>query len=281
MLFKRIYFGCLGVLFLWGCGASSEWVLVDDFESQETLSDWTHVDAQNETDPFVPDAQVSEITLEYGPEYGTNNHYLLKKPAADGVVGNRKAISFRALPMEVPVGETYTLYTRVIVDMFPNNHSFGLSNVLAADLPEAGYDAFEPMIRITDKAESDGSKNDGTLMALSGYKTYGKITNPATGDAAKPMEPSVWYEVWTVFNNAPVDQGGQTYDLYVRGGEFTKQQKVFTDAVFRMQREAPLTAFMTICNTGSKRAPYGNGGVGYDDIYLTSGRTLSSPIPQR
>ena len=114
--------------------------------------------------------------------------------------------------------------------------------------------------------------DDGALL---------NVTNPATGDAAKPMELGVWYEVWTVVNNAPLDQGGQTYDLYVRGGEFTKQQKVFTDAVFRMQREAPLTTFMTICNTGSKRAPYGNGGVGYDDIYMTSGRTLSSPISRR
>lgn len=33
-----------------------------------------------------------------------------------------------------------------------------------------------------------------------------------------------------------------------------------------MKRMAPLTHFMAICNTGSKKSPYGNGGVGYDDI---------------
>ena len=37
------------------------------------------------------------------------------------------------------------------------------------------------MIRITDKKESDGYNNDGTLMVLSGEKAYSKIVNPATG----------------------------------------------------------------------------------------------------
>lgn len=276
MLSRTLRLCCLLAVGLSACAPGSDWVLVDNFETSDRASAWTHIDTQNETDPFVPNAQVSEIIS----EYGTDNHYLLKKPAADGVVGNRKAISFRALPTDVPVGETYTLYTRIFVDAFPNNHSFGLSNVRAFDLPDEGYDAFEPMIRITDKAKSDGTKNDGTLMALSGYKTYGKITNSATGNPAEPMEPAIWYEIWTVVNNGPADQGGQTYDLYVRGGEFSEQQKVFSGGVFRMQREAPLTAFMAICNTGSKRAPYGNGGVGYDDIYMASGAVLSSPLTQ-
>jgi len=81
-----------------------------------------------------------------------------------------------------------------------------------------------------------------------------------------------------VINNAPVDAGGQTYDLYVRGGEFAEQRLVFTDAVFRMKREAPLKFFTTISNTGPHKAPYGNGGVMYDDIYLARGTLLSSPV---
>jgi len=39
------------------------------------------------------------------------------------------------------------------------------------EIGKAGYDAFEPMIGITDKTESDGTKYDGTLMVLNGYKT--------------------------------------------------------------------------------------------------------------
>ena len=77
---------------------------------------------------------------------------MLRKPAADGVVGNRKAIGFRPLPVPIQVGETSTLYTRINVEYFPNNHSFGLSNSAASDIPDHGYDALEPMIRITDKA---------------------------------------------------------------------------------------------------------------------------------
>ena len=115
-------------------------------------------------------------------------------------------------------------------------------------------------------------------MVLNGYKTYSKIMNPSTGDAAKPMEPGEWYEIWAVVNNAAPEAGGQRYDLYVRGGEFEVQQRVFTGAVFRMQRTLPLTFFMAISNTGPHDAPYGNGGVRYDDIYMARGQTLSSPL---
>ena len=271
--FKCLLLLWLGALVLSNCAPASPWVLVGDFESGALPVGWTNVDTQNETDPFVPNPQVTEIRA----EAGTGNHYLLRKPAAEGVVGNRKAISFAPLPTAIPIGETHTLYTRVLVEYFPNNHSFGLSNLNATDIPDAGYDAFEPMIRITDKAESDGTKNDGTLMVLSGYKTYAKIVNPVTGQAANPMDAGTWYEIWTVINNAAADAGGQSYDLYVRGGEFAEQQKVFSGAVFRMNRETPLTHFMAITNTGSKKSPYGNGGVGYDDIYMSLGRQLSSP----
>ena len=249
------------------------WILVDDFESDLNLTAWTHFDAQNETKPFIPNPQIAEVRI----EANTANHALLKKSAPDGIVGNRKALGFKTLPHDIPVGETYTIYTRINVESFPNNHSFGLSNLSGPEILEQNYDAFEPMIRITDKAESDGSRNDGTLMVLSGYKTYSKIQNPETGGSAKPLKPGTWYELWYVVNNASQDSGGQTYDLYARGGEFLTQQRVFTDAVFRMNREAPLKFFMTISNTGPHKAPYGNGGVRYDDIYMVPGEQLSTP----
>jgi hypothetical protein len=275
-----------GLLVILACSACSNpttidadesaisWLLVDDFEAAQTLQGWTNIDVQNDTDPFVPNPQISEIRI----ESETGNQYMLRKPAADGVVGNRKAIGFRPLPVPIQVGETYTLYTRVNVEYFPNNQSFGLSNSTASEIPVHNYDALEPMIRITDKAESDGRKNDGTLMVLSGYKTYSKIINPSTGDTANPMEADEWYEIWCVVNNAEPDAGGQRYDIYIRGGEFAIQQHVFSDAVFRMGRTLPLTYFMAISNTGPHDAPYGNGGVRYDDIYMASGRALSSPL---
>ena len=250
------------------------WVLVDDFENGSILEQWTNIDAQNETDPYIPNPQVSEIRSD--PE--TGNRYMLRKPAAEGVVGNRKALGFMSLPVPIQVGETYTLYIRINVEYFPNNQSFGLSNVSASEIANQNYDAFEPMIRITDKHESDGYKNDGTLMVLSGYKTYSKIINPATGKPARPLEAGQWYELWCVVNNASIEAGGQRYDLYIRGGEFVKQQSVFSGAKFRMQRTLPLIMLMTISNTGPHNAPYGNGGVRYDDIYMALGRKLSSPL---
>lgn len=252
----------------------SAWFLVDNFESGPPLNGWTHIDSENDTDPFVPRPQIAEIRV----EPGSGNRYMLRRPAADGVVGNRKAIGFIPLPTPVQVGEMYTFYTRVNVESFPNNHSFGLANVAAADIPAYHYDAFEPMIRITDKFESNGYKNDGTLMVLTGNKSYSKIKNSETGGPADPMAPGTWYELWYVVNNAPRDAGGQRYDLYVRGGEFEARQLVFEDANFRMRRTSPLSYFMTICNTGPRDRPYGNGGVRYDDIYMAPGRNLTSPL---
>ena len=251
------------------------WLLVDNFESGPTPEGWTFIDAQNDTDPHVPRPQVAEIRV----EPGTGNRYLIRKPAADGIVGNRKAIGFIPLPVPVQVGETVTFYTRVNVEYFPNNHSFGLANVAGADIPDYHYDAFEPMIRVTDKWESDGTKNDGTLMVLSGdKKAYSKINNPETGEPAKPLRTDEWYDLWYVVNNAPRDEGGQRYDLYVRGGEFETQQLVFEGADFRMRRTLPLSSFMTICNTGPHDRPYGNGGVRYDDIFMAPDRNLTSPL---
>ena len=252
----------------------SPWLLVDDFESGDCLKNWTNIDVQNDTNPHVANPQISEIRH----DTGTGNQYMLRKPGADGVVGNRKAVGFTPLPIPVQIGATFTFYTRISVEYFPNNQSFGLVNVSASDIPVQHYDSFEPMIRITDKHESDGYKNDGALMVSSGGKAYRKIINPATGEPAKPLEPGVWYELWYVVNNARREAGGQRYDVYVRGGEFEKQQLVFEGADFRMQRTLPLTYFMAISNTGPHDAPYGNGGVRYDDIYMAAGRTLVSPL---
>jgi hypothetical protein len=251
-----------------------EWLLVDDFESEQALVNWTNIDVQNETQPHVPDPQITVIRT----DRSTADRHMLRKPAAEGVVGNRKAIGYLRLPASVAVGETWTLFTRINVESFPNNHSFGLSNVPEADISRLGYDSFEPMIRITDKRESDGFRNDGTLMVLSGDKAYSKIRDPATGKPARPLEPGQWYELWYVVNNAGREAGGQSYDLYMLGGEFSVQTLVFKGAQFRMQRLLPLTLFMAISNTGPREAPYGNGGVRYDDIYMARGRTLSSPL---
>lgn len=253
--------------------AQSPWMLVDDFESG--LGQWSHVDVENETDPHVPDPQIAEIRS----DAEADNHFLLKKPAVDGLVGNRKAISFAQLPVTVEPGETYTFYTRINVEYFPNNQSFGLTSVGAAEIPVLNYDSFEPMIRVTDRTDGNGYKNTGALQVLGGgERRYANVIDPATGESANPLQTDEWYEVWYVVNNAPYDEGGQRYDVYVRGGEFETQQLVFEGAVFRIRREAPLQFFMSTCNTGPKERPYGNGGVRYDDIYMTPGRNVTSPL---
>lgn len=252
----------------------THWLLVDNFEQANPLTKWLMMDTDNNTQPYVNNPQVTEVRLE--PRI--NNHYLIKKPAAEGVVGNRKAMSIIKLPIEVEVGETFTFYTRIKVEYFPNNHSFGLSNLSAKEIEQQNYNAFEPMLRVTDKLESNGYKNDGTLMVMGDNKSYHKIQHLKTGQAARPLVENSWYELWYVINNATLKEQGQSYDLYIRGGEFKQQQKVFEAAQFRMKREQPLAFFMTISNTGPAKKPYGNGGLMYDDIYMPQGVNLSEPL---
>lgn len=253
---------------------NSEWIKIDDFEEFDSMENWVLADTRNDTNPRIENPQITEVRREVGEQ----NKYLLKKPAAEGILGNRKALSFRELPTAVNVGEIYTFYARFNIEYFPNNHVFGLSNLQPQGIIEHDYNALEPSLRITDKYESDGYKNDGTLMVRKD-DGYEKIFNTDESREAKPLKVDTWYEVWYVVNNKAVFQGGQTYDVYLRGGdEFSVQKKVYEDAEFRMKRELPLIYFLTNCNTGPGEKPYGNGGLRYDDLYMIGGVVLTSPL---
>ncbi|ANB26827.1 hypothetical protein A6F57_17565 [Alteromonas stellipolaris] len=275
----------------------SPWLVIDTF-NKESLTGWQLADTQNDTKPYVENAQVTEIkfhdarassgaTLGKGTDTNTsptlpntNNGYLIKKPAADGIVGNRKALSFKALPVPVNVGDTYTFYTKIRVERFPNNHAFGISNMHPADIIKHGYNAFEPTLRVTDKYESNGYKNDGSLMvkidSTDKYRQYASVKN-ADNKISQPLTVGEWYEIWYVLNNATVENGGQVYSVYVKGGEFRQQTLAYENANFRMKRELPLIYFLANSNTGPINKPYGNGGLAYDDIYMSEGVNLSTP----
>lgn len=251
---------------------SSDWLLIDNFEN--SLSDWQSVDTQNETKPQVKNPQITVIQPEQ--TNSSINHYLLKKPARDGIVGNRKALSYTKLPQAVEVGATYTFYMRINVAAFPNNHAFGLSNLSPALINKHAYDAFEPTLRVTDKTESNGFVNDGALMVKTD-SGYSNIQNYTTKQSAKPLQTNTWYDVWYVVNNTAASEQGQQYDVYVKGGEFNSQTLVYKNAQFRMKREQPLIYFLANCNTGPIKKPYGNGGLRYDDLYMSEGINLSNP----
>lgn len=259
---------CIGVI----AQEKQGWLLIDNFEGKAAIEAWQKADTRNETDPFVPKPQLTELRVDVD-----GNQYLIKKPAADGIVGNRKALTFKPLPQSIPVGEIFTVYSRFQVESFPNNHVFGLSNLDAKGIIENDYNALEPSIRITDKAESNGYKNDGTLMVKVG-KGYKKAINFKEARIAQALKPGIWYEAWMVVDNKLIKDGGQVYDVYLKGGEFTEQTAVYLRADFRMHREQDLGYFMMNCNTGPKKAPYGNGGIFYDDLYMSAGVNLSNPI---
>ncbi len=273
---------CICLLSQTACAMSaanepSTWLLIDDFERGNSVDNWTKADTKNETKPLINEPQVTLRKIETTSK-GTNA-YLLKKPAPEGVVGNRKALTFKALPQIVEVGEIVTFYTRINVESFPNNHAFGLSNMGPDDIKKHDYNAFEATLRVTDKSESSGLKNTGALMVkVPGVYANVKHNLAENERDAKPLEPGQWYKIWYVVNNAPKKQGGQTYDVYLQGGsEFPEQTLVYKNASFRMQREWPLTYFLMNCNTGPLDKPYGNGGLKYDDIYMTKGIELTNP----
>lgn len=271
-LYLGFPFSCI-LAFATPVQAKTTWLLIDNFESNAL--NWTKADTQNDTKPYIKNPQITEIRAEKTGHDA--NHFLIKKPAAEGVVGNRKALSFYPLPKQVEVGETVTFYTRINVESFPNNHAFGLSNLTPEHIKKHGYDAFEATLRVTDKAESNGFKNDGALMVKTD-SGYSNIQNYALSQSAKPLVANQWYEVWYVVNNAPVSEGGQQYDVYIKGGEFAEQTLVYISATFRMKREKPLIYFLANCNTGPKKKPYGNGGLKYDDLYMSEGKNLSLPF---
>lgn len=254
----------------------NKWIVIDTFENKD-LTGWTKADTKNNTKPFTENPQISELRSGDFEGSDKNNQYMIKKPAKDGLVGNRKALTYKALPVTVNVGEIYTFYSRINVEYFPNNHAFGISNQSPQGIEKLGYDAFEPTLRVTDKAESNGLKNDGALMVKTDGG-YSNIQNFAEDRSAKPLTAGEWYEVWYVVNNSVVLDGGQNYDVYVKGGEFAEQTLVFKGAQFRMKRELPLISFLMNCNTGSHKKPYGNGGLRYDDLYMVKGLNLNSPF---
>lgn len=255
--------------------APADWKKIDDFESSSPLEQWTLADTFNQTEPKLTNPQVTEVR----EEEQVNNRFLLKKPAPEGIVGNRKALSFKKLPVTIDVGEMYTLYARVNVESFPNNHVLGLSNLDPEGIIENDYNSLEPTLRITDRFDANVNfQNKGTL-AVRKDKWYDRILNGKTQTYARPMETNTWYEIWTVVNNNKLADGGQKYDVYIKGGsEFPSQQKVYTGADFRMKRELPINYFYATCNGGPLDTPYGNGGVRYDDLYIAKGTILSSPL---
>jgi hypothetical protein len=267
-----IPYSCILLLFASPLQAqNNKWLLVDNFESVEFSAAWKKSDTRNDTSPHVPNPQVTVIQTE------GNNSFLLKKPAAEGIVGNRKALTYKPLPTPVNLGEIFTFFTRVNIEYFPNNHVFGLSNLDGKGIRDKGYNALEPSLRITDKRESNGFKNDGTLMVKVDHG-YENIQHYAGSRSAQPATADIWYNIWYVVDNNTIANGGQTYDVYVRGGEFKQQTLVYKNADFRMKRELPLISFMMNCNTGPTDKPYGNGGVKYDDIYMVKGKQLNLPM---
>lgn len=251
-------------------GLAPQWIKIDDFETGN-LTGWIKADTKNETDPLLPKPQITEIRAE-----DSGNRFLIKKPAKDGVVGNRKALTYKKLPIPIPAGATYTIYSRFLVEEFPNNHVFGLSNLPPKEIELHDYNAFEPTLRVTDKLESDGTRNTGALMVRTG-SGYSNVQNYARQRSSEPLQPGIWYQVWWVVNNANLAEGGQTYDVYLKGGEFKQQVKVFEGASFRMKRTRPIQYFLMNCNTGPIDAPYGNGGLAYDDLYMHKGLSLAIP----
>ena len=244
------------------------WILLDDFQSD--VDDWAFVDLDNQTSPPIPNPQVVELVDEID-----GNTYLSRKAAPDGVGGNRRAMAYVPLPFNIPVSGVATLYMQFNAESFPANHVFGVTNRDGPTIESEQYNAFEAILRASDVQTSDGTLE---VYDASGYE---KISNPATNTIANPMATNTWYETWMVINNGGKASGGQTYDVYVRGGpQFPEQTLVYENAGFRNDRENTLTHFLAISNAGADSTTnfYGTGALLWDNLFVFPGEELSAPV---
>ena len=96
---KILMLGGLSLCVSVAANESNQWLVIDSFELEAQFSRWQLADTRNDTEPFVANPQVTVRQQE-----ADGNFFLLKKPAADGVVGNRKALSYVVLPQSMPLG---------------------------------------------------------------------------------------------------------------------------------------------------------------------------------
>ena len=83
----------------------------------------------------------------------------------------------------------------------------------------------------------------------------------------------VWYETWFVLNSTT-----QTYDVFIKGGDWANQTQIVSGAAFRKQGTDPQNRFYVRMSTGDITNPKSVDKIWLDDLTVdTSGQNLTTP----
>jgi len=154
--------------------------------------------------------------------------------------------------LQVPNGQTATLFFRFLAGSSAANHGIGFSDVSTPD--EWG-----------DYESTSLVFEDGANVKVRGRKG-GAYVDLTLDGGANGLTPGTWYDVWMV-----VDNSADVTDFYIEGGDITTQRKVGDDLGFRNGTASnPMRTFFL--NVGS-----GGQVVLIDDVHVSAGEVLTAP----
>lgn len=231
------------------------WLLVDNFENG--LDQWVRTDPlQDCVDPSDGACDGVRLVID---DFGLPGNMIGSfQAAAEGQTANFISVNAVPLPQFITADqEALTLYVRFAIASFRMDVNFGLVGPEASGV-EAVYGAFESQVRVT--------VSNGGILDVRDFDRFTPVTT-------SPLEDMTWYEVWMVHDNQDL-----SWDLYIRGGEFSEQTLLKEGILYRASL-GEMRAFAIFMGTGSTENPNGNSAFFIDDIYLDpTGANLSSPL---
>lgn len=229
------------------CPAFGAWTLVDNFESSNSLNNWTLIGTGTSG---------RTITVATNSEAGVTGNALRIYSGTTAT----DMFAFRNLPESIPNESTAaTLYFRMFVGAASSSRNAvgGL-----AETPIGNYANYASVARLSGN-NFDVYHGNGAGAAATSFGGYQAADTSA--------QTGVWYDVWMVINNAAdtyqvyYSENGGTQTLASHGGGSTY--------TLRQGGAEAINGFMAATSSPAGTISY------FDDIYLdTSGENLFIPV---
>lgn len=223
--------------------ANAAWESVNNFDSGSTAGITV-------TRTFPEETTNGGITIISDPNDASKG-ILEMDPGIFGGDGTQTFNIWLSIPFS-DIAATGTLYNRIqmgsLVDVV-----WGTSPVAEP----ASYGDYSAAMRV---------ELDSIFDYREGADGYPEISGGARMDG-------VWYETWFVLNSTT-----QTYDVYIKGGDWAEQTQIVSGAAFRNQGTDPQNRFYVRMSTGDILNPKSVDKIWLDDLTVdTSGQNLTTP----
>lgn len=285
---KRIKLLPLAATLGLSAGLSAQtWTLVDEF-SDPTFSNWVITNSNNiiGVEPFYEDGDDAYMHLVYPEGYeeggATANSAMNLETGnygTDFTYGTTFAV--RSLPVSLPAVGISTVYFQYYQQGGLNEYHFGMTTKVPVlkDPPEV------PPVR--QLYTSPAAWGDYAFLFRLSYDDTFDLRD-GSGYTKAPnflVEDYTWYEIWVVVTNsegANFDLGGDTYQVYIKGGEYATPTLItlppstpgFPDqdyASWRNPSVDPIVNIMIASQSGIKSTPNQGDPHLTDDIFITEG----------